>query len=326
MTQQTTVNHAALAGAVPLDLLFDADRMAAEVQALDDLPWRLNRPLSQGGLGPEEDFDWRIISLRGPGGDPLRTDPGGPGLEEHADTPFLARCPYHAEVLAAIPAPLRSARLMALGAGAHIHEHCDGKLSYPWGTMRLHVPVITNPGAMITVDAREYHWEAGRLWFADFDRLHQVRNTGRERRVHLVIDCMPTRALLALFPADYLRQIPWRDVLFARDPVPLQAYELEAFRCRFLMPARFPEWSDEPVAGEADNLPAAINVDGGSLVLEVDGTPMFRLVHLGSGEFRLLGWTEERTLHIDLTSRHPVVRFWTRSGHGRFEWTRPVIT
>jgi len=322
MTVPTMPDRLALPGAAPLDLRFDAEKMAAEVYGLSDVTWRLNRPLGQDGLGPEERFDWRIISLRSPDGDARRTDPGGPGLHGHADTEFLDRCPYHADVLRAIPAPIRAARLMALGPGTAIHDHRDGKLSFPWGTMRLHIPVITNPGAVITVDGQEYHWDAGRLWFADFDRLHRVRNTGTRTRIHLVLDCSPTPRLLSLFPDTYLAELPWRDVLMAAEPVPLQPHELPAFRCAFALPAQFPEWSDEPTAAEDADLPATIDQDTDGLVLSIDGTPRFRLVHIGTGEFRLMGWTEERTIHIDVDAPAPTLRFRLREGHHLVEWTR----
>lgn len=140
--------------AVPLTLSFDAARLAAEVAALSDLAWRPNRPVHQGGLGDEDTFDWKIIPLRGPTGDVLRTDPGGAGLEDHLDTPVLARCPYHAEVLSTIPAPLHSARLMALGAGAETHEHSDGRTNFPWGFLRLHIPIVTQSGAELVLMER----------------------------------------------------------------------------------------------------------------------------------------------------------------------------
>ena len=37
---------------------------------------------------------------------------------------------------------------------------------------------------------------------------------------------------------------------------------------------------------------------GKRVILLRDGRPILGLVHVGEGEFRLAGWTDERTLHI----------------------------
>ncbi|MEV4258636.1 aspartyl/asparaginyl beta-hydroxylase domain-containing protein, partial [Spirillospora sp. NPDC049652] len=287
--------------------------------------WRAQRAYGQDGLRREAEIDWRILPLRSPGGDPERTDPGGAGLVPHADTPYLARAPYMAQVLADIPAPLRAVRLMALGPGARCHEHRDGKCGYRWGAMRLHVPVITNPGAVVVIGGEERHWDAGRLWFGDFDRLHYVRNDGDEPRVHLVIDVGLTPELLALFPAEFRDRLPWRDVLYARRPKPLGPADLAALTCAFDMPAAFPDWSEDDDGTPRPDVPGSVRVLDGRLVLcGADGAPLFALVHVGSGEFRFEGWTEERTLQIDLESGEPCVRYRVRRGTSCAEAVRPA--
>src|SRR5207245_10434773 len=105
--------------------------------------WGAQRAYGQDGFRPQADVDWRILPLRSIGGDPARTDPGGDGLDDFADTPWLAKTPYFSETIATIPAPVRSVRLMALGTGTTVHEHCDGKYGFACGTLRLHVPIQT---------------------------------------------------------------------------------------------------------------------------------------------------------------------------------------
>jgi hypothetical protein len=304
----------------PLARCFDPGRLVADLDVLRHQRWGAQRAYGHDGLWRESDIDWRVLPLRSAGGDPQRTDAGGAGLEDFADTEWLAKTPYFSEVIAGLPAPVRSVRLMALGAGATVHEHCDGKYGFACGTLRLHVPVLTNPGCVVVIDGRTRHWEAGRLWFGDFGRRHYVANTGAGVRVHLVIDCLISRELIGLFPAGFRDVLPLSGVMLSRDPVPLGPAELGQFCCRFPVPAEFPQWSEEEaVAGpDADG---AIAVSDGRLLLTIDGAPTFGLVHLGLGEFRLTGWTEERTILVGPDS---TVRFRIRNGRQFHELSRPA--
>ncbi len=305
-----------LPAATPLNRRYDADRLATEIRALRARPWRSQRSIGQDGVIRESTVDWKILPLRSPGGDPARTDAGGAGPVEHADTPHLARAPYVGEILRGFPTQLLGVRLMALGPGVRVREHRDGKFAMPWGLVRLHVPVITNPEAYVVIGGERFHWDVGRLWFGDFDRPHYVSNSGSETRVHLVLDCLVTRALLGFFPDHVGDRLAERDVVLAREPIPLSDAELRALRCRFAMPASFAEWSEEePVAGPDETVPAELTVDDRhGLVLNVSGVPAFGLVHVGSGEFRLAGWSEERTLQPDVDAAEPSVRFRVRKG------------
>lgn len=304
----------------PLDMSFDIDRLTADLQSLQARQWRLNRPISTEGLMAEQRHDWRVLSVRAPGGDADRTDAGGPGMVGFADTPWLAHTPYIARLLAEIPAELRAVRLMALGPGAQIHEHRDGNLGIPWGTGRLHVPIVTNPRAVTVFEGQEYHWQAGQLWYGDFDRPHYVANRGEQTRVHLVIDCAVSVPLLKLFPPAFTGGLEWSEVLLSREPVPLNFSELARYRCRFPAPARFLDWSQDGCAD--DDLAASIDVVAGELVFSVGGQPQFSLVHVGAGEFRPQGWTDERTIRPADGASH--IRFIVRRGSSVKEWIRPT--
>ncbi len=310
---------------VPLARTYDVGRLTEEVLALRRNPWRAQRAISQDGLFQEAEIDWRIIALRSLGGDPDRTDPGGAGLDAFADTVHLKRSPYLTEVLAGLPARLRGVRLMALGPGARIYEHRDGKVGLPWGNLRLHVPIVTNPGAIMVIGGDEVHWDAGRLWYGDFNQVHHVRNTGDESRIHLVIDCAVTAESLALFPVEFLDRLGRHDVILERPAVRLRAADLDAFRCTVAMPATFPDWSEDETDAALPDLPASIEARDGRLVLVTGSEPRFTLVHVGMGEFRLEGWTDERTLHVDLSPPSPRVRFRVREGHALTECVRPAM-
>jgi len=314
----TAVMTDQLPEAARLALRWDPARLAAEVQALSDQPWKNQRGYGSSGPMPEVTIDWKILSLRSPGGDPARTDPGGAGMVGHADTPLLDRCPAIREVLRTIPAPLRSARLMALGPGTRVHTHRDGKCGLPWGRVRLHVPIITHEQALTVLDDKEWHWEAGQLWYGDFNRLHHVRNEGTTTRIHLVIDSLVTPALLELFPAEFRQRLAYTDVIFARERVPLQEWELPALCRRLSVPAAFADWAEEDEHDGEPDLPGEITTDGDRLVLAIGDTRL-ALVHLGSAEFRLEGWSDELSLrlHPDGTT---VLRI--RTGRREREWHR----
>jgi hypothetical protein len=256
--------------------------------------------------------------LRAPGGDPERTDAGGPCLVDFADTPFLSEAPRFASLFAGIPARLRAVRLMTLGPGAQVYEHRDGNVGIPWGRARLHVPVLTNPLAVTAFEGREHVWDAGRLWYGDFDRPHYVANRGADPRIHLVIDCVLSVPLLELFPAAFRDSLQWSEVLLSREPVPLNRFELDGYRCEFPSPATFLDWSQDGCADE--DLAAGVDVSEGRLVFTLAGRPVFGLVHVGAGEFRLTGWTDERT--IRLAPGASQVRFLLRKGSTIQEWIR----
>lgn len=302
----------------PLAVRFDVGRLNADLEAVRHEQWGAQRAYGQDGARAATDIDWRILPLRSIGGDPVRTDPGGAGLEDFADTEWLAKTPYFSEILASIPAQVRGVRLMALGPGAAVREHCDGKYGFSCGVLRLHVPVLTNSGSVVVIDGKSRFWNAGRLWFGDFGRRHYVANAGDRVRVHMVIDCLVSRELIALFPPEFRDLLPLGDVMIARHPLALTRAELGQFCYRFPVPAEFPQWSeDETTAGpDADG---TIEVRDDQLVLTVDGEPAFGLVHLGLGEFRLTGWTEERTIVVGTDG---TLRFRVRNGRQFHEWIR----
>ncbi len=52
---------------------------------------------------------------------------------------------------------------------------------------RLHIPIVTNPGAHMVVESANYHMPAdGRVWITNNTRYHSAFNGGEVDRVHLV--------------------------------------------------------------------------------------------------------------------------------------------
>ncbi|MFH8492082.1 aspartyl/asparaginyl beta-hydroxylase domain-containing protein [Streptomyces longisporoflavus] len=296
----------------------DTDRLAADLAELSGSEfWALQRSFEDGAVGEESDVDWKVLSLRAPGGDLTRTDPGGPGRDGFADTPLMAKAPYLRQVLSELGTELRSVRLMALAPGVSVEEHSDTPLGLPYGYVRLHIPLVTNPGAVMVLDGVEQRWQPGTLWYADFERPHSLRNTGERTRIHLVADCATNDSLLSLFPDSFRAQLPASDIAYYRPVLPLTPRELAEFSCGFAVPFSFMEWGEPVVDDQDSDLAAEVIAEGEGLVLRVEGRAPVELLHLGAGEFRLLGWSEERLLRLDLFDENPRVELSTRRGRRR---------
>jgi hypothetical protein len=169
-----------------LPIRFDAERLAAEVNALPPSAWL---PHPTGFVGNE------AVPLVSPGGLP-NDDFDGP----MGPTESLRQCPYILELMAELGCVWGRSRLMALAAGADVPIHID--VHYHWRThRRLHIPVITNPGVLFTCNNETVQMEAGECWLFDSFSLHKVQNKGSERRVHLVLDTVGGQKLWDLVEA-----------------------------------------------------------------------------------------------------------------------------
>jgi hypothetical protein len=163
-----------------LPISFCAETLAAEVNALPESAWVLHPNKFPGN---------EAVRLITPGG--AQTDKfNGP----MRPTEFLECCPYIAEVMGALGGVWGRSRLMGLAPGADVTPHVDAH--YHWHThMRIHVPVLTNPGVEFVCGDETVHMAAGDCWTFDSFRWHEVHNRGSERRVHLVLDTKLTGRL-----------------------------------------------------------------------------------------------------------------------------------
>jgi hypothetical protein len=167
-----------------LPLMFDPELLARDLKALGAVAW-IKHFVAQNYEG-----DWSVIPLRGKAGatHPVMMIYSDPGCREFADTPMLEACPYYRHVLASFAAPLQAVRLMRLAPGSVIKEHADNDLSFEAGTVRLHVPVMTNPQVAFYLNRRRVVLEAGSCWYLRLADPHSVVNAGETDRVHMVID------------------------------------------------------------------------------------------------------------------------------------------
>ena len=79
----------------------------------------------------------------------------------------------------------RRCRIVELKAGGASTWHRDAEDSRY--AVRLHIPIITNPGCLFKTETEELHMPAdGGCYLIHVNRLHQVVNTGNDARYHFI--------------------------------------------------------------------------------------------------------------------------------------------
>ena len=168
---------------IRLPFRFDADCLAQEVRQFPPDAWMAH---PNGLVGNS------AIALISSGGGDNNSFEG-----EKLPTPHLAQCLYARQVMASFGEVLSRSRLMKLDAHSEVSLHVD--FNYHWfSRVRIHIPVITNPGVIFHCGQEQLHMGAGECWIFDSWRRHQVRNQSGADRVHLVIDTCGSSRFWAL--------------------------------------------------------------------------------------------------------------------------------
>jgi hypothetical protein len=142
------------------------------------------------------------------------------------------RYPALGRLVAELP-HLVNARVSVLGPGAGLSPHEEHSVfETAAGTLavraRLHLPVVTNPHAELTLDGAVHHLRAGVVHFVNHGCVHAAVNAGRQPRIHLIFDELLTAEAF--------------DVLFGAGPPPGSPLEPLAEEARRSVPLR-----EEPV-------------------------------------------------------------------------------
>ena len=93
-----------------------------------------------------------------------------------AAAPYGYRCPVYPKAM-----------LARLKAGRRIDRHVDGAGSHPY-VNKIHVPLETEPAAVVHVDGEDFHLEAGYAWEVNNLRTHGAFNGGGTDRIHLIFE------------------------------------------------------------------------------------------------------------------------------------------
>jgi Aspartyl/Asparaginyl beta-hydroxylase len=187
-----------------LPFSFDATLLARDLQSLAAGGW------TDHFVKQNYDGDWSVIPLRGQAGatHPIMMIYSDPSMTEFADTSMLRACPYFRAVLASFECPLQAVRLMRLTAGSRIKEHRDLELSVEEGTVRIHVPVLTNAGVDFRLNGSRVVMPAGSAWYLRLSDPHSVTNNGAGDRVHMVIDARVNDWIREVFDRAARTQAP----------------------------------------------------------------------------------------------------------------------
>jgi hypothetical protein len=161
-------------------------RPVTAVGSLSPDPDCLNHLDSDGWLDHHAP-GWYGYGLRAVGGD-HRAAGEDPGAEPDrcSDTELLVSAPDALRgLVAAVGAygRLGVVRLLWLEPDAPVRPHID---TLAPGVSRLHVPIVTNPGAVLMIGAQPWHLAYGTVWSVDTGVSHYPVNAGVTARVHLV--------------------------------------------------------------------------------------------------------------------------------------------
>jgi len=117
-------------------------------------------------------------------------------------------------------------RYFNLAPKSKLHRHRDMYGNLLFGIIRIHIPIRTNPLAIMEVEKKCYHLGLNELWCIDTSGLHSIWNDGHENRIHIVIDVKRHPETEKYFPrwspsvithlAYFLMIVAWK---VARDSV-----------------------------------------------------------------------------------------------------------
>lgn len=156
-------------------------------------------------FGNYHDGGWESIGLITSGGNP-NEDREIKGKKFEKTTFLKNDLKKLNSFLELIPFKKKRVRIMNLKKNKKIFTHFDRTETFDLGSMRVHIPIITNSKAIIKIINQEYHWEEGGVYYADFSFPHSVENNGDSDRYHLVIDCETANLPNQLLPEKYLKQ------------------------------------------------------------------------------------------------------------------------
>jgi len=120
-------------------------------------------------------------------------------------TPLLRRLPRTRRFIDDLRLRVMASRLLRLEPGAFLHEHRDYVHLEDVPRYRLHLPLLTNPGARIVLPGFAVHMKREFLWKLNPKAvIHSACNSGATPRIHLMLDCYLNAELSRLISSEFL--------------------------------------------------------------------------------------------------------------------------
>lgn len=152
--------------------------------------------------GEYQSGGWWTTSLMNHSGDPHDVVIGD-GRPRR--TSLLEAMPITARFLDRLGLDFMYVRLARLKPHSYLWEHRDYAELRDTGRHRLHIPLVTNPSAVLVTAGARVHMAAGSLWRLTPSRAHGVCNTTGPDRLHLIADVYADDAYRALAARPHLR-------------------------------------------------------------------------------------------------------------------------
>jgi len=278
--------------AVRLPRTYDVELMQRDLQALQEVR-RAAQP------GPYHKGEWTGIALYSMGGK-QSVFPSAAGTDHYQETEELQRAPYLRQILSELKCPKEVVRILFLPPEGHIKDHFDFHTSFQFGLLRLHIPIVTHPDVVFTIDGQRMNWNAGELWYGDFSKIHSVKNNSQIVRVHMVIDVQINDFVLSLFPEDFVERRRAEGISITTEPLPASEAELRRFACDFRIPGEFMPMFviGKPLASLAKGADASVRLIDRQLTVLIDNAPAFRLERLADETFGISGLPPGMKLEI----------------------------
>ncbi|WP_326770339.1 aspartyl/asparaginyl beta-hydroxylase domain-containing protein (plasmid) [Streptomyces sp. NBC_01591] len=120
-------------------------------------------------------------------------------------TTLLDRMPVTKDFLAGLGLDFMYVRLARLEPHSYLWEHRDYAELHERGRHRLHIPLVTNPSAVLVTAGARVHMATGSLWRLTPSQAHGVRNVTGPDRLHLIADVYTDDAYRKLAARPHLR-------------------------------------------------------------------------------------------------------------------------
>jgi hypothetical protein len=278
--------------AVRLPKTYDVDLLVRDLQLLSDVP-------TAPQPGPYHKGEWTGIALHSMGGKDS-VFPSAPGMNRYMPTENLLRATYFKKILDELECPKEVVRILFLPPGGHIKDHFDFHTSFQFGLIRLHIPILTDPGVAFVIDGQRMDWKAGELWYGDFSRVHSVKNDSQIVRVHIVIDVQINDYLLSLFPEDFVVRRRAEGISMTRAAVPASEADLRRFICDFRIPGEFMPMFviGKPLSTLIKGAQGSVRLIDGKLMVLIGNEPAFQLERASDDTFGISGLPPGITLQF----------------------------